>query len=128
MALRKDLRVIVVDDMSVSRQLLVQMLENIGIRSVRSARDAEDALEQIRQHPADMVIADLNMPGTDGLMLLKVLRAGRRTRNVAYVMTSADDSSARIVEAQRFGLNRFLPKPFDLPRLVRCLESITGRI
>ena len=66
MALRKDLRLLVVDDMAVSRQLLAQILEQLGLVDVRTAQNGQEALMRLDQHPADIVIADLNMPGMDG--------------------------------------------------------------
>lgn len=128
MALRKDLRVLVVDDMSVSRQVLLQMLEHIGIQGLRSAATIGAAIKDISKTPADIVIADLHMPGGDGLELLKHLRTERRTANVRFVMTSGDDDADWMDEAQSWGMDRFLPKPFDMKRLVHCLESIAGRI
>ena len=128
MALRKEIRVLVVDDMTVSRQLLLQMLEAIGIRNVRSASDGISALQELRREPADLVIADLEMPGLDGLELLRQLREDRRLFRVGFVMTSGHETDPRIDEAWRCGMNRFLPKPFDIHRLVRCLEGVAGRV
>jgi len=128
MALRKDLHVLVVDDMSVSRQLLSQMLEQIGIQGVRTTSTAQAALADLVAHPADIVISDLHMPGGSGLDLLKSLRNDRRTANIRFVMISGDDNVEWVEEAQMLGLDRYLPKPFDLNRLLRCVESIAGRI
>ncbi len=128
MALRKDLRILVVDDMAISRQLLVQMLEQIGIGLVTTARDAGEALAMLHTDPADLVICDLNMPGMDGLALLRRLRADRRFCRIGFILTSGEDSAERIAEAWHEGLDRFLPKPFDMQRLVVCLEALSGRI
>ena len=128
MALRKDIRVLVADDMSVSRQVLMQMLEVIGIADVRSASDGENALQSLIGHPAELVIADLNMPGMDGLQLLRRLREDRRFFRIGYVMTSGSDTDPRIDCAWQSGMNRFLVKPFDINRLMGCLEAVSGRI
>lgn len=128
MALRKDIRVLVVDDMSVSRQILLQMLEVIGIQNVRGASDGRAACSSLAAEPAELVIADLNMPGMDGLELLKKLREDRRFFRVGFVMTSGDDTDPRIDDAWRCGMSRFLSKPFDIKKLMNCLESAAGRI
>ncbi len=128
MALRRDLRILVVDDMAISRQLMVQMLEQIGIGSVSTASDGGQALSALRDNPADLVICDLNMPGMDGLALLRRLRADRRFCRIGFILTSGEDGSERIAEAWHAGLDRFLPKPFDMQRLVVCLEALSGRI
>ena len=128
MALRKNLRVLVVDDMSVSRQILLQMLEQIGVETVDTAPSGRNALASLRDYPADVVIADLHMPDMDGLELLRRLRSDRRNNKIGFVMTSGDDANEKITEAWHEGLDRFLPKPFDMQRLIACLESIAGRI
>ncbi len=128
MALRKDLRVLVVDDMSVSRQILLQMLEQIGVATVDTAPSAQNALASLSEYPADVVIVDLHMPDMDGLELLRRVRSDRRNSKIGFVMTSGDDSNEKIAEAWHDGLDRFLPKPFDMQRLIACLESIAGRI
>lgn len=128
MALRKDLRVLVVDDMSVSRQILLQMLEQIGVAWVDTAPGGQRALASLRERRADVIIADLHMPDMDGLELLRRLRGDSRNHKIGFVMTSGDDTNEKITEAWHDGLDRFLPKPFDLQRLIACLESIAGRI
>ena len=47
MALRKDLRLLIVDDMAVSRQILTQLLEQLGLVDVRTAQSGDEALERL---------------------------------------------------------------------------------
>ncbi|MGR3289740.1 MAG: response regulator [Paracoccaceae bacterium] len=128
MALRKDLRVLVVDDMSVSRQILLQLLESIGITQVQTATDGIDALSNLASCPAEIVIVDLNMPGMDGLELLQLLRNDRRNQNIGFVMTNEDETDQKLDVAWAQGMDRFLPKPFDINRLITCLEAVAGRV
>lgn len=128
MALRRNLRVLVVDDMSISRQILLQMLEQIGVASVDTSPNGPNALASLAERPADVIIADLHMPEMNGLELLRRLRNDRRNSKIGFVMTSGDDTNKKIAEAWHDGLDRFLPKPFDMQRLIACLESIAGRI
>lgn len=128
MALRRKLRILVVDDMSVSRQILLQMLEQIGVASVDTSPSGPNAIASLAKYPVDVIIADLHMPEMDGLELLRRLRSDRRNAKIGFVMTSGDDTNEKITEAWHDGLDRFLPKPFDMQRLIACLESIAGRI
>ncbi len=118
----------VVDDMSVSRQLLMQMLEAIGITHVRSARSVDDACRSLARQPADLIIADLDMPGRDGLDLLRWLRADRRHCRAGFVLASGHDADPRIEDAWACGMNRFLAKPFEIKRFIKCLEAVSGRV
>jgi two-component system chemotaxis response regulator CheY len=128
MALRKDIRILIVDDMSISRQILVQMLEQLGVNIVRTAQSGAEAIRSLTHFHADMVISDLMMPDMDGLELLQRLRDDRRNCRIGFILTSGDDTHEKITEAWHLGLDRFLPKPFELPRLITCLEAVAGRI
>ena len=71
MALRDQLRILVVDDMSTSRGLITQALDSFGIRNIAVAEDGANALQALSKSPAHLVISDYNMPQMDGLELLK---------------------------------------------------------
>lgn len=128
MALRKDISVLVVDDMTVSRQILLQMLEQMGVLQVGSAAGGVDAMLSLEKSPADIVICDLHMPDMTGLQLLKHLRSDARNHRIGFVMTSGDDNGEMIQEAWHHGMDRFLPKPFELDSLITCLEGVAGRM
>ena len=128
MALRTDLRVLVVDDMSVSRQVLGQMLDQIGIRQVITCASAEEALAALAKKPIDLVISDLNMPGMDGIELLKAMRGISKCRATPFILTSALDSSPRFAEARANGMRSLLIKPFQIDLLLHCVEHAFGRI
>ncbi|MGJ8583071.1 MAG: response regulator [Marinosulfonomonas sp.] len=128
MALRKDLQILIADDMAVSRQILEQLLEQLGVTTVRTAATGTEAIESLDRQPADMIIADLHMPGLNGFELLQRLRNDRRHCRIGFVLTSGDDDNPAITEAWHNGLDRFLAKPFDQDRLVSCLEAVAGRI
>ena len=74
------------------------------------------------------MIADLNMPGMDGIELLHRIRNDRRAQSVRFVLCSANDSDPRIDEARMNGMDRFLSKPFSADRLIRVLEAVSGRL
>jgi len=80
MSLRNDLRIMVVDDMSTSRALITQALEELAIRHVSSSADAVAALQALAKSPVHLVISDVNMPGMDGLGLLRELRQTKEPR------------------------------------------------
>lgn len=128
MARRSDLSILVVDDMSVSRQVVAQMLEGFGVRDTVTAADGAEALAWLRVHRADLVIADLNMPGMDGVALLGALRDWPRTAGVRFILTSADDASPRFDVARRLGIDALLLKPFRRDSLLAMVEEIAGRI
>lgn len=128
MAPRRNLRILVVDDMAISRQILTQMLEQIGVETVVTAVNGQSVMDTLQAQPVDIVISDLNMPGLCGLDLLRNLRAHQKFRHLRYVLASGDDTDPRIQIAWEEGIDYFLPKPFDILHLNRCLETVVGRI
>ena len=61
MALRENIKIMVVDDMSTSRGLLIQPLEKLGVKNIDFRRDGKSALTSLVNSPAHLVISDYNM-------------------------------------------------------------------
>ena len=89
MSLKDSLRVLVVDDMAASRGILVNALENFGIRNVFSENKGEDALSFLLKHPVHLVVSDYNMPGMNGLGLLKAMPYSRPLQPRLFDLTQA---------------------------------------
>ena len=88
MAIAKQLKVLVVDDTSVSRMLLVDGLNQIGITNVAMAGDGEQGLKAMMAGPAHLVLSDFNMPKLDGLQFLRALREYAPTKQVGFILVS----------------------------------------
>ncbi len=128
MALRRNLRVLVVDDMSVSRQTLIQMLERLGVHRVVAASSASEALDALKRYPTDLVISDLHMPGMDGVEFLAEMRLGERGARCQFLLTAEEAESPRFAEGRRLGLDGLLRKPFEVDSVLQSVELAAGRI
>ena len=128
MALRDQIRILVVDDMSTSRGLLTQALDAIGVRQVGFASDGPAALDALQRAPAHLVISDYNMPGMDGLQLLRSLRSNERTRGTGFILVTGRADRDVIESGKRLGMNNFLKKPFEPQDLRACIEAVVGRL
>lgn len=127
MSIKDQLHVMVVDDMSTSRGLIIQALESMGIRNIRHAADGAEALANIATRPVHLVLSDFNMPGMDGLELLRALRANAATRGVGFILITGRADKALIDRGKALGMNNFIKKPFTLVELKACLEAVIGR-
>jgi two-component system chemotaxis response regulator CheY len=128
MALRDQLHVLVVDDMSTSRGLILQALDAFGVRNVRDASDGPTALAELNKKPAHLVISDYNMPGMDGLQLLHSLRTSAALKKIGFILITGK-ADARIVEAgKKLGMNNFIKKPFEPNDLRSCIEAVVWRL
>lgn len=128
MALRDQLRVMVVDDMSTSRGLIIQALDAMGIRQVGYASDGPGALAAIEKSPVHLVISDYNMPGMDGLQLLHALRTSPKTKGVGFILITGRADKEIVENGRRLGMNNFLKKPFEPQDLRSCIEAVVGRL
>lgn len=128
MALRDQLRVMVVDDMSTSRGLITNALDSYGVRNVASAADGHGALQKLAVSPVHLVISDYNMPGMDGLHLLHALRSNASTRGVGFLLITGRADREIIDRGKQLGMNNFLKKPFDNVSLRAAIEAIVGRL
>lgn len=127
MSVKEKLHVMVVDDMSTSRGLIVQALEAMGIKNVHHAADGNEALQKIAKRPVHLVLSDFNMPGMDGLTLLRSLRAATPTKGVGFILITGRADKEIIDRGKVLGMNNFIKKPFAHPELKACLEAVIGR-
>ncbi|MBR3370533.1 MAG: response regulator [Rhodobacteraceae bacterium] len=128
MLLKSQLHVMVVDDMSVSRGLIEQALDWAGISNVQYEANGESALKRLVASPVHLVISDYNMPGMDGISLLEALRSNKTTHRMGFILITGKADRALLERGQRAGMNNFLTKPFTKEALLRCIESVTGKL
>jgi len=116
--------VLVVDDDSAMREMLVSLLEDHGFQA-RPAASAEEAVEKVRETEFDAVVSDIRMPGKTGLDLLGELREIRPEMPV--VLMTAFGSIDSAVEAMRAGAFDYIIKPFKRDEVLVVLERAFER-
>ncbi len=126
MSTKDMLRILVVDDMSTSRGLIIQALEWMGIGSIDHCANGSVALQKLTAAPVHLVISDYNMPGMDGLQLLQTLRSDQSTARTGFVLITGTTDGAVIDHGKRLGMNNFLKKPFSPTALKACIEQVVG--
>ena len=123
MPLKSQLNVMVVDDMTISRALMEQALDSIGISKVQYEANGELAYRKLVAAPVHLVISDHNMPGMDGVELLEALRQNKATRNIGFILVTGSATRELILRGQQAGMNNFIAKPFSREQLLqRCLH------
>ncbi|KHA52423.1 response regulator [Sulfitobacter geojensis] len=128
MALRDQIRIMVVDDMSTSRGLITQALDAFGVRNVATAENGKQALQILATKPAHLVISDYNMPEMDGLQMLHYLRASPKTKGVGFILITGRAEQQIIDHGKKLGMNNYLKKPFQPDDLRNCIETVVGRL
>ena len=128
MSLADKLKVMVVDDTSVSRALIVDALDQMGVRGVVIAKDGAQALTALKTQPVHLVISDMNMPGLDGLGLLKGLREHKPTSGVGFILVTGSADKTLIDRGRQFALNNYVTKPFTVAQLRGAIEAVVGKL
>jgi two-component system, chemotaxis family, chemotaxis protein CheY len=128
MGLKESLQVMVVDDMSVSRALITNALDEIGIVNYRVENDGRAALAKLITNPAHLVLSDYNMPNLDGLGLLKALREHRITQRIGFILVTGTARPETIEAGRALGLNNVIKKPFTTITMRKCISSVVGQL
>jgi len=115
--------VLIVEDDPETRRFLVNALTRHGCRT-EEAHNGLQALEKAFASTPDLVLADIAVPGIDGIELCRRLRSDARTRAVSILaMTGYDDRRYRD-RAMQAGADRLLTKPFDFDTFLTAVSAL----
>src|SRR5215203_4653206 len=116
-------RVLVVDDEASIRDLLAKTLA-LAEYEVDVAPDGRSALDRMRMYPYDLLIADLKMPGMDGLSVIREAKRYKTDLPVIIITGFSTESSA--IEAVNLGVAGYLTKPFRVPQVLAAAAKALG--
>jgi excisionase family DNA binding protein len=116
-------RILVVDDEASIRDLLQKTLA-LAEYDVEVAADGRSALDRMRLYPYDLLIADLKMPGMDGLTVIREARRYKADLPVIIITGFSTESSA--IEAVNLGVSGYLTKPFRVPQVLAAAAKALG--
>jgi excisionase family DNA binding protein len=116
-------RVLVVDDEASIRELLSKTLA-LAEYEVDTAPDGRAAIERLRLGHYDLLIADLKMPGLDGLSLIREAKRLKADLPVIIITGFSTESSA--IEAVNLGVAGYLTKPFRVPQVLAAAARALG--
>jgi DNA-binding NtrC family response regulator len=117
-------RILIVDDEANARTALAELMRDEGY-TVEMAADGFKALPKLEEFAPDLLLTDLNMPGMDGIELMRKARA--RDPEVASVVMTAYGAVDTAVAAMRDGAADYLTKPINLEELVLVLDRALER-
>ncbi|EBA14681.1 Chemotaxis response regulator, CheY2 [Roseobacter sp. SK209-2-6] len=118
----------VVDDMSTSRGIITQCLDELGIKNYMVENNGQGAFQKLTQTPVHLVLSDYNMPGMDGLGLLQALRGHQTTQRVGFILVTGKPTPEIIEVGKKLGLNNIIRKPFTVATMKQAIEQVVGRL
>ena len=127
MAEERDRDILIIEDNRQNLELVQFLLEEAGHR-VRSAADARGARAELERQVPDLVLMDMQLPGTDGLELVAELRSDPRFRALPIVALTAH---ALRGDRERFlagGCDGYIAKPIDVSTFTSQVEAVLRQV
>lgn len=117
--------ILIVDDDREIRELIANYLKKNGLRTSVAA-DGRAMRKFLESTPVDLVVLDIMMPGDDGLLLCRELRAGKHRAVPIVMLTARDDQTDRIIGLE-MGADDYVTKPFSARELLARISAVLRR-
>jgi len=118
--MEKVIKLLIVDDETRFLKAIAQRLSKRGF-DARTAENGEDAIGLARAEKFDIALLDLKMPGMDGAEVLRVLKEEHEF--LEAIILTGHGSLESAVELTKLGAFSYLPKPYELEKLVEVLKE-----
>lgn len=124
----KNIRILVVDDAEVIREVVSKFFHELGYENVDVAVDGEEAWTRVQGavregRPYELIISDFTMPRLDGFGLLKNVRNHPQSRETPFVLLTAESDRERVMMAIQLGVTQFVVKPFNLATFTEAIKA-----
>ena len=116
--------ILIVDDEEVVRRSHLRSLADTGCHT-EAAEDGHQALQVMEQHPFDVVLLDLSMPGLDGIDTLKEFR--KINPDLQIIILTGQATVQKGIEAMKLGAVDLMEKPTDLKKLLAKIEEASSK-
>ena len=126
--MNKNMKILIVDDFSTMRRIVKNLLRDLGFNNTQEADDGLTALPMLKKGDFDFVVTDWNMPGMQGIDLLKHIGADAELKHLPVRMITAEAKREQIIEAAQAGVNGYIVKPFTAATLKEKLDKIFERL
>ena len=124
MPAEKDLKILVVDDFSATRTIVINHLSKLGYSNTDEAENGFSALARLKSSLFDLVVTDWSMSDMSGLDLLKLIRGDSDLKHIPVLMITSEDLQGNIITAIKAGLNDYIVRPFEEHTFKQKLEKI----
>lgn len=122
------MKILIVDDFSTMRRIIKNLLRDLGFNNTAEADDGKTALPMLKTGEFQFLVTDWNMPGMQGIDLLKAVRAEDNIKTLPVLMVTAEQKREQIVAAAEAGVNGYIVKPFTAATLKEKIDKIFQRI
>lgn len=121
------MKLLVVDDSSTMRRIIISTLSRLGYEDVLEAEDGAKGWDILNDNPdVEMLITDWNMPEMDGLTLVKKVRKDARFVHLPIIMITTEGGKLEVIAALKAGVNNYIVKPFTPQVLKEKFIAVLG--
>ena len=113
-----------VDDSLVMRRIIIGHLRALGYSDIIEADNGEKALQLLEQEPVGLILSDWCMRVMHGIEVLRSVRKNEVTRNIPFIMVTAEAQPHLILEAIRAQVSDYVVKPFTRENLRESIEKV----
>lgn len=120
------MRALVIEDEPASRDLVISLLDGIGIGQIDRAADGEEAFKRLASALPDIIVSDVMMEPMDGIAFTRRLRAHRASPapHIPVILLTAHTDRTTVIEARDAGVNAFVAKPVSIDELRRKIVMV----
>lgn len=119
-------KILLVDDSATMRKIIMKTIRmaDVGVEEIKEAGNGEEALEQLSQGIVDVMLCDVNMPGMNGLELVKKVRENDAYASMKILMVSTESADDLIENVKKDGANDYVTKPFTPEKISAKLAPL----
>ena len=126
MAVDMSMQILIVDDYKTMLRIIRNLLKQLGFHNIDEATDGTAALSKIREKDYGLVVSDWNMEPMTGLQLLQEVRADTKTKDMPFIMVTAESKTENVIAAKKAGVSNYIVKPFNAATLKSKMMSVIG--
>lgn len=121
-------RILIVDDSPAMQGIIERVIHLCGleVEQVLRASNGDEALSTLNRHTVDLILTDINMPGSDGEDLVRHLAQQEKFRKIPVIVISTDSTQTRVSQFMGLGVKGYLGKPFTPEKLRSTIEQVLG--
>jgi two-component system chemotaxis response regulator CheY len=128
-----DKKILIVEDVLLSLKMVSRFLKKNGFTNLHEYTESAEAWEffaesELNDEPVELVLTDLNMPGLDGMDLVRNIKSDAMTGDVKIIVISADHDPIVIDEAMEVGADEYITKPVNFDQLIEKIDFVFNKL
>ncbi|MES2744117.1 MAG: response regulator [Bdellovibrionota bacterium] len=117
-------KILVIDDSSTARQLIVNHLDGLGHTIIQAADGDEGLMKANAETDISLIFSDINMPHMNGLEMVERLKKSSKTNTIPICLLTTETGNEELQRAKTLGVNAFLVKPIKKEQILAVVNGL----